>query len=222
MLHPSLGEHIAKGHQQRLRVDADRRRAVRAAADAAAATAAADRAVPRRPPSRFRALGTVLFTDIVASTETARALGDGAWRGVLEEHNRRVDELVACFDGRRVKQTGDGVLCLFTLPGQALRCAEAMHRELDGLSLRIRIGIHTGEIELLGDDITGLTVHVAARVLGCAAPGETWTSSTVRDLVFGDDDHVLADEGVRALRGVGDWQLCRVARSLAEPAGVGC
>jgi class 3 adenylate cyclase len=172
---------------------------------------------------RTRALATVMFSDIVASTETARALGDGAWRRVLEEHYRRVDVLVTGFGGRRVKQTGDGVLCLFDLPGQALRCAEAMHDAIDGLSLRLRIGIHTGEMELLGDDIAGLAVHVAARVLACAGPGETWTSSTVRDLTLGGGDHDLADEGVRSLRGLGDWQLCQVSRGApaTEPAAVG-
>lgn len=229
-MHPFFSEALVKERHDRLLAGAERRRLrphpgarhhpIPRLADALAFLRRAR--LPRRSSTwrrvavSPRALGTVMFTDIVASTETASALGDRRWREVLREHNRLVDGLVARFGGRRVKHTGDGVLCLFDLPGDALGCAEHLHDALDALSLRLRIGIHAGEIELLGDDITGVAVHVAARITGCAEAQETWTSSTVRDLILGGP-FTLADQGTRALPGLGEWRLCRV--ETAEPRG---
>jgi class 3 adenylate cyclase len=156
-----------------------------------------------------------MFSDIVGSSETARTLGDQRWRSMLEEHDARIDALVVRHGGRRVKHTGDGLLCVFGLPGGALRCAEEMHGAVDDLGLRIRIGVHAGEIDLVGDDIAGLTVHVAARIVSCAPGGQTWASSTVRDLVAGGDFD-LTDRGVRDLRGIGNWALCSL--TPADPA----
>ena len=163
---------------------------------------------PTAPPSRV--LATVLFTDIVASTAQATELGDRRWRELLQVHDDLVARLVEQWDGRLVKTTGDGALATFDGPGRAVACAAALRDELAGVGVRIRAGLHTGEVELRGDDVGGLAVHIAARVMAAAGPGEIVVSRTVRDLVVGSD-LALQDRGSRRLKGVeGDWQLFTV------------
>jgi class 3 adenylate cyclase len=158
-----------------------------------------------------RVLATVLFTDIVASTERASELGDRRWRELLDVHDDLGRRLVEQWGGRVVKSTGDGLLATFDGPGRAIACAAALREQLGDIDLRIRAGLHAGEVEVRGDDVGGIAVHIAARILGEAAPGEILVSRTVRDLVAGSD-RTLADRGTRRLKGVeGDWQLFAVA-----------
>jgi pimeloyl-ACP methyl ester carboxylesterase len=166
-------------------------------------------------PSR-RALRTVLFTDIVASTQHAAATGDERWRAVLHRFGEITAELTKRFDGTVVKSTGDGHLATFDGPTQAIRCAEALRGEAETLGIKIRAGIHTGECELLDSDIGGLAVHIAARILGHAGAGEILVSRTVRDLVVGSGTG-FEDRGSVELRGVpGTWQLLAVDRHGAR------
>ncbi|OBA83761.1 cyclase [Mycobacterium sp. 1164966.3] len=162
-------------------------------------------------PSR-RALRTVLFTDIVASTERAAATGDERWRALLERFGEITADLAGRFGGTVVKSTGDGHLATFDGPTQAIRCAEALRTEAEMLGIQIRAGIHTGECELLDADIGGIAVHIAARILGHAGAGEILVSRTVRDLVVGSGTG-FEDRGSVELRGVpGSWQLLAVDR----------
>jgi class 3 adenylate cyclase len=162
-------------------------------------------------PQARRLLATVLFTDIVGSTERAQAAGDQRWRELLDAHDEAARRLVAHEGGRRIKSTGDGVLAVFDGPGRAIRCAVDLRQELAGIGLEIRAGIHTGELDVRDDDVGGIAVHIAARIQAEADPGEILVSRTVRDLVTGSD-LVLADRGSRRLKGVeGDWQLYAVA-----------
>jgi class 3 adenylate cyclase len=164
----------------------------------------------RRAAAPTRVLSTVLFTDIVASTQQAGRLGDRRWRGLLEVHDELARRLVEEFHGRLVKTTGDGILATFDGPGRAIHCAGALREELGGIGVAIRAGLHTGEVELRGADVGGIGVHIAARVLGVAGPGEILTTRTVHDLVVGSD-LVLADRGAQPLKGVeGNWQLFAV------------
>jgi class 3 adenylate cyclase len=165
-----------------------------------------------------RALRTVLFTDIVASTERAANLGDERWRAVLERYDELTRDAVASSDGRVVKSMGDGHLAVLDGPAQAISCAEAIRSSMGPLDIEVRAGVHTGECELLGDDIGGLAVHIGARVMGHAGPGEILVSSTVRDLVVGSGTG-FEDRGVHELKGVpGEWRLLAV-RSGGAPAG---
>jgi class 3 adenylate cyclase len=157
-----------------------------------------------------RALATVLFTDIVGSTEHARQVGDRRWGELLDLHDRLARELVGQLQGRLVKSTGDGVLALFDRPGRGIRCATALRDRLRGSGMEIRAGVHTGEVQLRGDDVGGIAVHFAARVMAAAAPGEVLVSGTVHDLVAGSD-YVLEDRGAHALKGIGgEWRLFAV------------
>lgn len=170
-------------------------------------------------PSR-RALRTVLFTDIVASTERVAATGDERWRAVLQRFGAVTAELTSRFAGTVVKSTGDGHLITFDGPTQAIRCAEMLRRDAETLGIEVRIGIHTGECELLDRDIGGIAVHIAARILSQAGPGEILVSRTVRDLVVGSGIG-FEDRGNVELRGVpGSWQLLEVARGGARPGSV--
>jgi class 3 adenylate cyclase len=154
-----------------------------------------------------RVLATVLFTDIVGSTERAGRLGDRRWRGLLEVHDELAGRLVEQLGGQLVKTTGDGILATFDSPGRAIRCAAALRDELAGIGVQIRAGLHTGEIELRDDDIGGIAVHITARVMAAAEPGQILTSRTVHDLVVGSDI-AMYDLGTRPLKGVdGSWQL---------------
>jgi class 3 adenylate cyclase len=164
----------------------------------------------RRPAEPTRVLATVLFTDIVASTEQASRLGDRRWRELLTVHDELARRLVEEFGGRLVKTTGDGLLATFDGPGRGIRCAAALRDELGGIGVQIRVGLHTGEVELRDGDVGGIAVHIAARVMAAAGPGEILTSRTVRDLTVGSDI-VLDDRGIQSLRGVeGTWQLFAV------------
>ena len=157
-----------------------------------------------------RVLATVLFTDIVASTDRLAAIGDGAWRSVLDKHQARIRSLIGRFRGREIGTTGDGFLATFDGPIRAVRCALAARDAMADLDLQIRAGLHTGEIELSGDDVRGIAVHISARVAALAAPSEVLVSSTVRDLVAGSR-LTFEDGGRHALKGVpGEWQLYRV------------
>ncbi len=154
-----------------------------------------------------RRLATVLFTDIVGSTERASALGDKRWGELLEMHNRVSDRQLSRYQGRLVKTTGDGVVATFDGPARAIRSALAIRDAVRGLGMEIRAGLHTGEIETVGDDIGGFGVHVAARVMGLAPPGSVMVSRTVKDLA-GGSGFVFEDAGTHELKGIEDsWQL---------------
>ena len=158
-------------------------------------------------PQARRLLATVLFTDIVGSTERALAAGDQRWRELLDAHDEATRRLVGQEGGRRIKSTGDGVLAVFDGPGRAIRCAVALRKELAGIGIEIRAGIHTGELDLRDDDVGGIAVHIAARIQAAAGPGEILVSRTVRDLVTGSGI-ALEDRGTHTLKGLSDpWQL---------------
>jgi class 3 adenylate cyclase len=148
-----------------------------------------------------RVLATVLFTDLVNSTERATALGDRAWRALLDRHDALVRREFREFRGREVKALGDGFLATFDGPARAVRCAAAIVAALRALDLEVMAGIHTGEIEIKGEDIAGIAVHIAARVAALATAGQVLVSSTVRDLVAGSNLR-FADQGTRALKGI--------------------
>jgi class 3 adenylate cyclase/quercetin dioxygenase-like cupin family protein len=158
-----------------------------------------------------RILTTILFTDIVDSTRTAAELGDQRWRELLDGHDRAVRAALGRFDGREVKSTGDGFLGTFDGPARGILCAQAIQESCEPLGIRVRAGIHTGECEVMGDDIGGIAVHIAARVSSLAGPGEVLVSRTVKDLVAGSGTQ-FTDRGVHELKGVPDtWQLHAVA-----------
>jgi class 3 adenylate cyclase len=165
-----------------------------------------------RPVEPNRVLATVLFTDIVASTEQASRLGDRRWRELLNVHDELTRRLVEEFGGRLVKSTGDGILATFEGPGRAIHCVVALRDELAGIGVQVRAGLHTGEVELRDNDVGGIAVHIAARVMAAAGQGEILVSRTVRDLVAGSDV-TLEDRGMYLLKGLdGDWQLLAVTR----------
>jgi class 3 adenylate cyclase len=154
-----------------------------------------------------RVLATVLFTDIVGSTQQAAALGDQGWRRLLDRHDRVARAEVERFRGRFVKSTGDGILATFDAPTRALRCAFGLTAGLRDFGLVIRSAIHTGEIEVRDDDIGGIGVHIAARALALAGEREVVVTRTVRDLVTGTD-LAFSPLGAVGLRGVpGEWEL---------------
>jgi class 3 adenylate cyclase len=164
----------------------------------------------RRPPETDRVLATVLFTDIVGSTERAAKLGDAAWRQVLEQHDELVRGELRRFRGREIDTAGDGFLATFDGPARAIRCAEAVLEGARGLGLEIRAGLHTGEVELAGEKVRGIAVHIGARVSAEAAPGEVLVSSTVKDLVAGSGIE-FEDRDTHPLNCVpGEWHLFAV------------
>lgn len=164
-----------------------------------------------------RALRTVLFSDMVSSTDHAAAMGDERWRAVLERFGEITTRLAERFGGKVVKSTGDGHLATFDGPTQAIHCAEALQGEAGSIGIEIRTGVHTGECELMGDDIGGIAVHIAARVMSNAGPGEILVSGAVRDLVVGSGIG-FEERGVHDLRGVpGRWQLLVVVPGGARP-----
>jgi class 3 adenylate cyclase len=157
-----------------------------------------------------RVLATVLFTDIVGSTEKAAELGDARWKEVLADHDERAKAEIGRFRGNYVNTTGDGLLATFDGPARAVRCAEAIVEAVRPLGLEIRAGCHTGEVELHGDSVRGIAVHVGARVASLAGPSEVLVSSTVKALVAGSG-LVLEDAGEHELKGVPDrWRLYSV------------
>ena len=154
-----------------------------------------------------RILTTVLFTDIVGSTEIAARVGDDRWHNLLAMHNEEVRRVIEGFGGVEVKTTGDGFLVRFDAPARALSCAQAVRAAVNSLDLEIRAAVHTGEVEKAGEDVRGLAVHYASRLLALAAPGEILTSTTTRDLVDGSG-FAFEDRGSRELRGiVGERQV---------------
>jgi len=154
-----------------------------------------------------RALATVLFVDIVGSTELASELGDQDWRELLERHRAVVEGEITKFRGRVVGWEGDGLLATFDGPARAIKAASALIEAVAALGISVRAGLHTGEVEMVGDDIAGLAVHIGARVAGLAGPGEVLVSRTVRDLVAGSGIQ-FEDRGHHELRGVPDtWQV---------------
>jgi len=165
----------------------------------------------REGPDPDRVLATVLFTDLVGSTEQARELGDRRWRELLEAHHAAVRRELVRFGGREIDTAGDGFLAAFDGPARAIRCANAVVDSVEGLGLQIRAGVHTGECEVHGDKLAGLAVHVGARVAAQAAPGEVLVSNTVQDLIAGSGIE-LEDRGLFALRGLeGERRLYAVA-----------
>jgi pimeloyl-ACP methyl ester carboxylesterase len=164
----------------------------------------------RRGPEPDRVLATVLFTDIVGSTQKATELGDRRWRELLDQHHSIVRQQLTRYNGREVDTAGDGFLATFDGPARAIRCASAVQLAMPGIGLEIRAGVHTGECELHGDKVAGVAVHTGARVLGHAGPGEVLVSQTVKDLVAGSGLE-FQDRGTHELKGVpGEWRLYSV------------
>ncbi len=155
-----------------------------------------------------RQLATVLFTDIVGSTAHLASVGDKAWRDLLDQHDRAIEDTVETFHGRVVNKLGDGMLAIFDGPARAVRCAVAIRDVLDtSYGMKTRAGLHTGEIELRGQDVAGMAVHTGARVAALAGEGEVLVSSTVKDLVGGSGLE-FEDRGEQELKGVpGVWRL---------------
>ena len=157
-----------------------------------------------------RMLATVLFTDIVGSTDKACEVGDACWKELLEKHNATTRALLARYRGTEVKATGDGFLATFDGPARAVKCAQGICAAVKPLGLEVRAGCHTGEIELLGADVGGIAVHIGARVGALAGPSEVLVSSTVKDLVAGSG-LLFADRGKHELKGMpGAWRLYAV------------
>jgi class 3 adenylate cyclase len=154
-----------------------------------------------------RVLATVMFNDIVASTQRAAELGDRRWRDLLANYRRLARAELGRFRGREVNTAGDGFLATFDGPARAIRCAGAIRDSVRPLAIEVRSGLHTGEVELIGDDVGGIAVHMGARVAAAAQPGEVLVSSTVKDLVAGSGIQ-FADRGMHTLKGVpGEWRL---------------
>ena len=163
---------------------------------------------PEGPGERI--LATVLFTDIVDSTANLERIGDAAWRDVLDNHNRLLREDLNLFRGREVSTTGDGFLAVFDGATRAARCGVAMTRSAQRAGLAIRVGLHTGEVEMVGSNARGLAVHAAARVMSFAGSGEVLVSSTTKDLLEGSD-LTLEDAGTHELKGLaGERRLFRI------------
>jgi class 3 adenylate cyclase len=167
-----------------------------------------------------RKLATVLFTDIVGSTERAAALGDRRWKELLARHDSTTRDDLHRFGGEEIKHTGDGFLITFDDPARALRFARSLRRRLRELGIEIRIGLHTGAYELSGKDLAGVSVHIAARVMAEAEPGEILVSRTVRDLVVGSEAK-FKSRGVRRLKGApGEWELSALDDDTGRPGSV--
>lgn len=162
-------------------------------------------------------LATILFTDIVGSTERAAALGDSAWREVLREHDALVRGHLSAYAGREVKTMGDGFLATFDRPMRAVRCATRIVADAAELGVSIRAGVHTGECETRGDDVSGLAVHIGARIGALAVADEVLVSGTVRDLLIGSGIEFV-DRGRHILKGVpGEWELFAVTDATPTP-----
>jgi class 3 adenylate cyclase len=173
----------------------------------AAVSAFVQRLHPREQTDRI--LTTMLYTDIVGSTERAAELGDRAWKELLAAHHARARAELIRYRGREIDTAGDGFLATFDGPARAVRCAQALGPSLGELGIRIRAGVHTGEVEVEGDKVRGIAVHIGARIAAMADPSEILVSSTVRDLVAGSG-LVFDDAGEHELKGVPDrWRLYR-------------
>jgi class 3 adenylate cyclase len=166
----------------------------------------------RRTTEIDRVLATVMFTDIVDSTQRASAMGDRAWRDLLDAQNAVLRRELARARGHEIKTLGDGMLATFDGPARAIRCAQAMTDAVTSLGIDIRVGLHTGEVELVGDDVAGIAVHIAARVGALAGPSEVLVSGTVKDLVAGSGI-AFTERGEHVLKGIPDpWRLFAVQR----------
>ncbi|HET7727476.1 MAG TPA: adenylate/guanylate cyclase domain-containing protein [Candidatus Limnocylindrales bacterium] len=171
----------------------------------------------RPPDPGERVLTTILFTDIVESTVVAERMGDQAWKRLLASHEEDILALLAQHRGRLVKTTGDGFVGTFEAPARAVRCALDLADAAQRLGVAIRGGIHTGEVEFADDDIRGIAVHVAARVMAAAEPGTVYVSATTRELTIGAGLE-FADRGTRALKGItGERQLFEARRAGSTP-----
>jgi class 3 adenylate cyclase len=158
-------------------------------------------------PAPDRILSTVLFTDIVESTRQAAELGDSEWRALIRRHDDIVRSQLQHFGGKEIERTGDGFLSAFESPARAIRCAQAISAAIQSLGLRVRAGVHSGELEVLGHHLGGLAVHIGARITALAGPDEVLVSQTVRDAVIGSGI-AFEDRGAHELKGVpGQWQL---------------
>jgi pimeloyl-ACP methyl ester carboxylesterase/class 3 adenylate cyclase len=171
----------------------------------------------RHAPTVDRILTTVMFTDVVASTERAAVLGDARWRDVIARHDQLVRAQIERYRGRAVKTMGDGFLATFDGPARAIRCARSIEEAVRPMEIQVRAGLHTGECELVGDDIGGMAVNIGARIGSLARGDEVLVSRTVKDLVSGSGI-TFRDRGTHQLKGVpGDWQLYGVD-TIEEPA----
>ena len=163
----------------------------------------------REEPDRL--LTSILFTDVVGSTDLASRLGDEHWRSLLETHHRSARSEISRHRGLEVASAGDGFVARFDGPARAIRCAHAIVDAAASHGLEVRAGVHTGEVELIGDDIAGIAVHIGARIASLAGPGEILVSGAVRDIVAGSG-LTFTDHGMHDLRGVpGQWQVYRAA-----------
>jgi class 3 adenylate cyclase len=164
----------------------------------------------RRATEIDRVLATVMFTDIVDSTKRASAMGDRAWRALLDAQNEVLRRELARYRGHEVKTLGDGMLATFDGPARAIRCGRAMTAAVRPLGIEVRVGLHTGEVELVGDDVAGIAVHIAARVGALSGAGEVLVSGTVKDLVAGSG-LAFADRGEHVLKGIPEqWRIYAV------------
>jgi class 3 adenylate cyclase len=158
-----------------------------------------------------RILATILVTDIVDSTGTLNRLGDAAWKNVLAEHNEVMQFELDRYRGREIKKTGDGIMALFDGPARAVECAAAMVRRVRATGVEIRAGLHTGEVELVPEDVSGVAVHVAARIMALGGPGDVLVSGVTRDLLAGSG-LAFESRGQHALKGIeGDREVFRLA-----------
>jgi class 3 adenylate cyclase len=176
----------------------------------------------RRGPEPDRVLATVLFTDIVGSTEQATVVGDRRWRDLLEGYHALVRKEIERFRGREIDTVGDGFFATFDGPARAIRCACAVNDAVRQLGIQIRAGLHTGEVEIMGHNVGGIAVHIGARVAAHAGPGEVLVSSTVKDLVAGSGIE-FEDRGIQSLKGVpGEWRLFAAGcGGIVRPGGKG-
>jgi class 3 adenylate cyclase len=160
-------------------------------------------------------LTTIVFTDIVGSTQRAAALGDDRWHALLDNHDNIVRHELERFRGIEVNTVGDGFVAIFTSPSVSIDCAEAIIEAVRPLGIEVRVGIHAGEVEVRGDDIAGMAVHIGARVSALAGPSEVLVSSTVRDIVTGSR-RKFTEGGEYELKGVpGKWRVCALVREQA-------
>jgi class 3 adenylate cyclase len=174
----------------------------------------------RPGPAPERVLATVLFTDIVDSTKLATEMGDRRWRELLAQHQELTRERLRRFEGREIKTTGDGFLATFEGPTRAAECARTIADEMPSLGIEVRAGLHTGEVELIGEDVGGIAVHVAARIAALAGPREVLVSRTVRDLAAGSGIE-FAPAGRHELKGVPEeWDIYRVASTPLSAAAL--
>jgi class 3 adenylate cyclase len=169
------------------------------------------RAAGKALPAPDRILSTVLFTDIVDSTRHAAEVGDSEWRALVRRHDEIIRSQTQHFGGREIDRTGDGSLSNFDSPARAIRCAQAISAAMHSIGLEVRAGVHSGEVEVIGEHLGGIAVHIGARISALAGPGEVLVSQTVKEAVIGSG-LAFEDRGIHELKGVpGQWQVYGVA-----------